>query len=203
MRPARFVVLGGGIAGLSAAHKLASACPRAQVILVEASARLGGWLWSERRDEFLFERGCRGIRPSGTSGTQVVELIDELGLGRVTLSTAAQSAPRFIWQSRERGLEEVPGRLAAALRSPLTRDALAWVMRDIFTPTRVTDAGAADDESVSSFANRHFGEHLTRVLLDAALGGIHAGDIDALSARAVGGHAAGRGRLRVAGDGEV
>ena len=186
MRPARFVVLGGGIAGLSAAHKLSSACPRAQVVLVEASSRLGGWLWSERRDDFLFERGCRGIRPSGASGTQVIELIDELGLGRVTLSTAAQSSPRFIWQSSERGLEEVPSSIFSALRSPLTRDALAWALRDIFAPSRAAGAaGLPDDESVSSFASRHFGEHVTRVLLDAALGGIHAGDIDALSARSV------------------
>ena len=53
----RVVVIGGGISGLAAAHRLIENDPSIDVTLIEASARLGGTLLTEQREGFLLERG--------------------------------------------------------------------------------------------------------------------------------------------------
>ncbi|XP_039905872.1 protoporphyrinogen oxidase-like [Simochromis diagramma] len=64
-------VLGGGIGGLAASYYLCKSPQVTKVILLEASSRFGGWLWSTRRsDGAVFEHGPRGIRPAGAGGLQ-------------------------------------------------------------------------------------------------------------------------------------
>lgn len=71
------VVLGGGIAGLSAAYYLRNSAP----ILIEGSSRLGGWIHTNRRENgILFEQGPRTIRPAGVPGVNTLNLIEDLGL---------------------------------------------------------------------------------------------------------------------------
>ena len=54
----RVVIVGGGISGLAAAHRLIElGLPKTQVTLVETSERLGGTIESQQRDGFLLERG--------------------------------------------------------------------------------------------------------------------------------------------------
>lgn len=186
-------VLGGGLAGLVAAYTLRRALPSARVTLLERSLRLGGWLHSERVSGFLFERGCRGLRPSGASGPQALRLVDSLGLSGEALPASPAAATRFLLHRGS--LAPLPRSALAAARSPLTRGAAQWLLRDLLAPAGPAAASAwaapfpaaalAADESVAAFAGRHFGPHVARVLLDAALGGIYAGDVDALSARSV------------------
>ena len=45
--------------------------------------------------------------------------------------------------------------------------------------------GSGDDESIGSFTTRRFGEEFTRRVAQPLLGGIHAGDVDRLSLRAL------------------
>lgn len=61
-------IIGGGVAGLTAAHYLAQDLPpRSKIVLYEADSRVGGWIRSERvpvdvggvKTEVLFERGPR------------------------------------------------------------------------------------------------------------------------------------------------
>lgn len=79
------VVLGGGIAGLSAAYYLRNSAP----ILIEGSSRLGGWIYTKRRKNgILFEHGPRTIRPAGAPGVNTLNLVEELGLeNMVTINT--------------------------------------------------------------------------------------------------------------------
>ena len=51
------VIVGGGITGLAAAHRLRELDPAVQITLIEGSARLGGVLHTQERDGFLVERG--------------------------------------------------------------------------------------------------------------------------------------------------
>jgi oxygen-dependent protoporphyrinogen oxidase len=71
---ARVLVVGGGLAGLSAAFELAG---HAEVVLLEAAPRLGGQILTERRDGFTIERGAEGFVFRSTA---VPALARELGL---------------------------------------------------------------------------------------------------------------------------
>ena len=54
----RVAVLGGGIAGLAAAHRLIELDPRSRLTLLEAGPRLGGVLSTVRRDGFEVEQSA-------------------------------------------------------------------------------------------------------------------------------------------------
>ena len=57
----RVVVVGGGIAGLAAAHRIVEYAHDGvdvEVILVESGDRLGGTIGTERPDGFLVETGA-------------------------------------------------------------------------------------------------------------------------------------------------
>lgn len=82
--PKTVAVLGGGIAGLTAAFSLSRILPREsyRIVLAESQSRLGGWMGSERVPVFddggpaaLLERGPRSIRPVGYRGRRMIELV--------------------------------------------------------------------------------------------------------------------------------
>ena len=54
----RIAVIGGGISGLAAAHRITELLPHAELVLFEAADRLGGVLETVRRDGFLVERSA-------------------------------------------------------------------------------------------------------------------------------------------------
>ena len=58
----RVVVVGGGIAGLVVAYRRMLAGD--DVTLLEAGARLGGQLWTEKRAGFVVEHGAEGFAPA-------------------------------------------------------------------------------------------------------------------------------------------
>jgi oxygen-dependent protoporphyrinogen oxidase len=60
-RAHRVAVVGGGVAGLVVAYRRMLAGD--DVTLIEAGARLGGQLWTDRRDGFVVERGAEGFAP--------------------------------------------------------------------------------------------------------------------------------------------
>ena len=73
----KFLILGGGISGLSAAYRLLGrvANPK-NITVLESSARLGGWIQSKRYDDgAIFELGPRGLRPAGPAGTASLQLV--------------------------------------------------------------------------------------------------------------------------------
>ena len=80
--PRRIAVIGGGIAGLAAVNRLRELDPSCDVTLFEASGRLGGSLWTERRDGFLdrargrkFHHECslgRRSVPAARAGRQLI-----------------------------------------------------------------------------------------------------------------------------------
>ncbi|MGV2335818.1 MAG UNVERIFIED_CONTAM: FAD-dependent oxidoreductase [Planctomycetaceae bacterium] len=74
--PRRVAVIGGGISGLSAAHRLLSADRPANVVLYESSRRLGGIIRTEEADGFLMELGPDSFITNKPAG---VALCEELG----------------------------------------------------------------------------------------------------------------------------
>ena len=76
-RSEKFLILGGGISGLSAAyHLLGKVANPKNITLLESSSRLGGWIHSKRYDDgAIFELGPRGLRPAGPAGAASLQLV--------------------------------------------------------------------------------------------------------------------------------
>jgi oxygen-dependent protoporphyrinogen oxidase len=80
-------VVGGGLAGLAAAHGLARS--GAQVTIFEQSSRWGGQIYTERTGRFIVEHGAEGYAAARTSGR---ELCTTLGLaGRLVSQLTAKA----------------------------------------------------------------------------------------------------------------
>ena len=204
----RVAVLGAGPSGLALCHYLRQTLGASlELTLVEASDRVGGWLRSERRDGFLFERGPHSFRPSTPAGKVVLELVDDLGLRDEAITPAKGSGRRFLFLDGR--IQEV----APSLRTPLGRTLLLGALRDLCTASRAPGAALdaagfrrfeaqlaaattpgeraairgvldASDESVAGFVGRRFGTDLAEQAADAMVAGIFAGDARRLSARA-------------------
>ncbi|XP_025934864.1 protoporphyrinogen oxidase isoform X2 [Apteryx rowi] len=154
----------------------------AQVVLLEASARVGGWLQSTRtEDGAVFEHGPRGIRPVGAVGRDTLHMVSELGLEGDILPVPGDhpaSRNRFLYV---RGaLHKLPSGLGGLLRPvpPFSR-ALFWSgLRDLLAPT-----STQPDETVHAFVCRRFGEEVADIAVDSLCRGVFAGDCRALSVR--------------------
>ena len=165
------LVVGGGISGLVCAYALEKA--GVEVLLVEASARLGGVLHSFSRNGFLLELG-----PQSFTGTaQLQSLCANLGIADQLVEAPAK-APRYVLVSGR--LEAVPMSPRALLTSPLIDGSTKWaLLRDIFGKS-VPPVG---DESVAAFVRRKFSERLLDRLVGPFVSGVYAGDPEKLSVR--------------------
>ncbi|NXP77868.1 PPOX oxidase, partial [Ramphastos sulfuratus] len=180
--PPTVAVVGGGISGLAACYYLARSPNPPKVLLLEASARLGGWLQSTRTAEgTVFEHGPRGIRPGGAVGADTLHMVSQLGLeGDIlpVLGDHLASRNRFLYTGG--ALHKLPSGLGGLLWPvpPFSR-ALIWSgLQDLLAP-----AGTEPDESVHSFAQRRFGREVADVAVDSLCRGVFAGDCRALSVR--------------------
>ena len=99
----RIVIIGGGISGLAAAHRVTELNPEAQVTILEASSRLGGTLQTEHCDGFLLERGPDSFI---SEKPQALALAKRLGLDSQLIQTNEDFRRSFI--VRDGRLRAVP-----------------------------------------------------------------------------------------------
>ena len=96
----RVVVIGGGITGLTAAYRLVQAAQvhayPLEVVLLEASGRLGGTIATHSQDGLLMEQGPDCFLSAKPWG---VRLCEELGLGDELIGTTTQYRQSFIVRS--------------------------------------------------------------------------------------------------------
>src|SRR5262245_62746700 len=85
------VIIGGGISGLAAAHRLSK--QQVHVTLLEASDRLGGTIQTEHRNGFLLERGPDSFI---SEKPQALELAKRLGLESQIIQTNEKYRRSFI-----------------------------------------------------------------------------------------------------------
>ena len=171
-------IVGGGITGLAAAYELS--LRRIPFQLFEASSRLGGLIQTEHVDGFTIEAGPDSILALKPAA---IELCDALGLGPRLIST---DAPRTAFVMKHGHLYPLPspsvlgipitwrGIIEYELLSPVARARLA--LEPLVPPRRGTG-----DESVGAFFRRRFGGDTVDLVAQPLLGGIHAGNVDALS----------------------
>ncbi|MEO3762026.1 protoporphyrinogen oxidase [Streptomyces sp. B5E4] len=176
----RVVVVGGGIAGLAAAHRLLAG--GARVTVLEAGTRLGGKLHAGELAGVPADLGAEALlarRP------EAVDLARAVGLADALQPVAAGGAA--VWtRGRLRPLPGgqvmgVPGdldRLAAA--EVLSPEGLARVAREAELPP----AEPGEDVAIGAFVAERLGAEVTDRLVEPLLGGVYAGDAYRLSMRA-------------------
>ncbi|HLF56008.1 MAG TPA: protoporphyrinogen oxidase, partial [Thermoanaerobaculia bacterium] len=176
----RVVVVGGGVAGLAAALGIRD---RAQargvpieVRVVEANARAGGNLRTERDDGFTIERGPNGFLDNVPA---TLDLVRRIGLEGELQRADAVAAQRFLF--RHGRLHELRTSPLGFLASPV----LSWrgrarVLGEPWTRPRA-GSRAGLDETVHAFAARHLGEEAAHVLVGAMVAGVFGGDSRQLS----------------------
>lgn len=188
----RIAVLGGGLAGVTAAWQLAQR-DRAEgdvdVTLFEASSRLGGTVETVLRDGFTIECG-----PDGwvTEKPWARELARELGLhGKLIPSNDAGRVTYILSDGRLQPMPDgmrmmVPTDLAALEGSPLFSDAArAAYAAEPGRAAELKRTTPAHDESIAAFVLRHFGDEVLTKVAAPLLSGIFGGDVAKLSVRAV------------------
>ena len=176
----RIVVVGGGIAGLSAAHRLVelgeSRRTPVDLILLEARDRLGGIISTERIDGYLVEGGPDSFLTEKPWGRA---LCDRVGLSHQLIPTQGGLRRTFVvHRGRLVPLPDgflvlAPSRLGPVLRSPL----LSWRGRlrlamDLVLPKR----RSGEDESVGTFVTRRFGRELLDRVVQPLVSAIYAAD---------------------------
>jgi oxygen-dependent protoporphyrinogen oxidase len=168
----RVVVIGGGIAGLAAAHRLTRLTPRVEVTLLEAGDRLGGKILTERIGGFTIEAGPDSFLAAKPRG---VGLCEELGIGQKLQGTTPRRRRAFVFsRGRLHDLPEgltglVPTRLGPMLRTRLVSPrAKARLALDYVLPPR----RGADDESLAGFVRRRLGREVYDRLVEPLMAGI-------------------------------
>ncbi len=186
----RIVVIGGGITGLSAAHRLIELSSvhstRLEVMLLEAGARLGGVIQTEYRDGFLLERGPDSFI---SEKPEAIELVKRVGLESQLIETNKEHRRSFIVRNgRLRPVPEGFHLLAPARLWPfLTSDIFSWsgkarMAMDLILPRKNVDGSA--DESLAGFVRRRLGREALERMAQPMVGGIYTADPERLSLRA-------------------
>lgn len=175
----RVVVVGAGVGGLAAAHRLLRADPALDVTVLEADGRPGGKLRTVRVGSLEVEAG-----PDAFVARKpwAADLCREL---RVPLEAPATSRS-LVWT--DRGLLPFPENAFGVPASPL--ELLRWpglppaarlrALWDLWARGTPPDR----DESLGGLVRRRLGDGVAEVLVEPLLGGLFAGDADRLSVRA-------------------
>src|SRR5690349_16880998 len=182
----RIVIIGGGISGLAAAHRVTELNKEAQVTVLEASERLGGTIQTEHRDGFLLERGPDSFI---SEKPHAIDLAKRLGLESQLIQTNEEFRRSFIVRDgRLRAVPEGFQLLAPSRMWPfLTSDIFSLpgkvrMAADLFLPRKSTNG--ASDESLASFVRRRLGQEALERMAQPMVGGIYTADPETLSLRA-------------------
>jgi oxygen-dependent protoporphyrinogen oxidase len=183
----RIAIIGGGIAGLSAAFYLEKARRSGAALqwtLFEKSDRLGGVIRTEQRDGFVLEAGADSFLAAKPEATR---LCQELGIGSELISSNAGRKTYILVTGKlvpiPQGLEfMVPTRVWPMATTPLFSFKTKLRMAsELFSVARKN----ATDESVGDFVRRHFGQEMVDRVAEPLLSGVYGGDVESLSVRAV------------------
>jgi len=181
----RIAVIGGGIAGLAAAHRVIELAKEKRLsidlILLDASQRLGGSIATEKVGDFIVEAGPDSFI---TEKPWALRLCERLGLTTRLVSTQADYQKIYVVQGGKLvALPDgffllAPTRFWPFFYSPL----FSWrgklrMAAEVFLPR----ADNHQDESLGSFVRRRFGVEALERVAQPLIGGIYASDPDRLS----------------------
>ena len=179
-RVRRVAVVGGGVTGLTVAHRLVEAEPALEVTVFEAGERPGGKLRSVRVGELTLPAGADSFL---ARKPWAVALCKELGVALESPGTTGA----HLWT--ERGLVPlpkeapfgIPGEIGEVFRWPgLSTKGRRRAAQDLLRKKRKDGV----EESLGGLLRRRLGDEATDRAVAPLLAGLYAGDVDRLSARA-------------------
>lgn len=180
----RFAVIGGGISGLAAAHRLFELSrdhrKPIELRLYEASDRLGGVIRTDRENGFVLERGPDSFLSDKTA---CLKLCERLGITGRLIGTQEQFRRTYVaFGGALHPLPEGFSLMAPTRLSPLVTSKLFTfggklrMALDLFLPRR-----HRDDESLESFVTRRLGRQALERVAQPLVGGIYTADPAKLS----------------------
>ncbi len=182
----RIAVIGGGISGLAAAHRLNELQPQWPVELLEATGRLGGVLQTVHKDGYLIEEAADNFL-GGPSAPWARDLCERIGFSDQLLPTNQQfRGAKVFWNGRLIPIPEgfqlmAPSRLwpllTCPLLSPLGR------LRLVCEPWVPANKDARE-QSLADFVTQRLGREALDRLVEPIVAGIYTADAGALSVQA-------------------
>jgi len=181
----RVAVVGGGIAGLAAAHRLQELARERNLsldlLLLEAAKNLGGTIGTERSGGFVIEAGPDSFI---SEKPWALDLCRRIGLSDRLVKTRDEHRQTFI--VRDGVLRPLPDGfllLAPTRLWPLAFSRLfSWPAKLRMVLDLVLPRGPAlSDESLGSFVTRRLGREALERVAQPLVGGIYAADPDTLS----------------------
>lgn len=181
----RFVVIGGGISGLSSAFYLLKQAKQrgrdALVTIVDPSERIGGKINTLKRDGFTIERGPDSFL---ARKTPIIDLAYDLGIENELVGTNPKAKKTYILHHGK--LHPMPPGLVLGVPTEIAPFAktslLSWggklrAMMDFVTPA----SKETGDESIGDFLTRRVGAEVMERVAEPLLAGIYAGELNKLS----------------------
>jgi protoporphyrinogen/coproporphyrinogen III oxidase len=188
----RIAIVGGGIAGLTAAYELSQQARNGssiEVVLFESSNRLGGIVETVREGGFIIECG-----PDAwvTEKPWAKALAEELGLADEIIPS--NDATRKTYVLLDGRLQPMPDGMRMMVPTDLTAldaselfsaEAKQAFHAEIARADELKATASLQDESVADFVHRHFGSEVLEKIGAPLLSGVFGGDVTKLSVRAV------------------
>lgn len=185
-QPQRIAIIGGGLTGLAAAHRLIElrGDRPLDIHLFEGGARWGGLVGTIERDGYLIDTGGDSFITNKPGALQLCQ--------RLGLSDSLQALdPRYrgalvLYDGRTYPVPEgfqllTPSSMGPMLRTPILstwgKVRMAW---EYFVPPRKTSG----DETLASFVRRRFGAEALDRLVQPLVGGIYTSNPEQLSLQA-------------------
>lgn len=167
------IIIGAGIAGLSAAYKLHK--QGEEFLLIEAADRVGGNWASYKYKNSIYEFGPNTLM---NRSDQINQMIQDLGIEDQVLTEKFKDSVRYLYLDNK--FYEIGSNplkiLLSGILSPLA------IIRAALEP--LIPASKLEAESVYDFVSRRFGKEVALRIVSPALQGIWAGDTSTLSAKA-------------------
>ncbi len=183
----RVVVIGGGVTGLAAAHRLQELSLErnapVEIQVLEGSPRLGGVAATRSAEAYLLEEGPDSFI---TEKPWALDLCRRLKLDAQLIPTNPARQSHVLWDGKLHPIPDgfhlmAPGKLGPVLRSSLfSLDGKARVAMERLVRARHDK----EDESVSSFVRRRLGAEVLERLVQPLVSGIYGGSVEDMSMQA-------------------
>jgi oxygen-dependent protoporphyrinogen oxidase len=164
------IIIGGGLSGLTVAHKLRLHDPDHRFCIMEKGDRTGGVIQTHRDRDYITEIGPHGFLDNCQESKQILV---ETGLDRECLKAPLIDFVRYVFLHNKLNLiPQTPGKI---LRAPL----ISWpaklrVLAELWQPP------LEGEPTVAKWINHRFGPALLP-FLDAVYTGTYAGDFNKLT----------------------